>query len=497
MIPKDFPSSEDLARVKAEDDLYRIYTCDFADPKGLTDRGKFRLKEFFSNTEEKAKILDIALHLAPLAIDSTTDFLFGEPVQIEFDGDDKEENTKKLTALIERTGLMRKLKESSALFQSVGHTQFKLYPEVVEGKKAVCIEEIPYDYWFPNFSGVSLGEPSKDVRIVVYITNKDESGKVTKYVYVENYYLKTDTGKPLAFCAKALYLDNGGKVGDQVPLETLGIKADAGAKAEGLTMVEPTGLAELPVVELNARKTVKQRMGESSLKKALPILFEINDRLTQISIQFLKHLNAKLQIPDGSVVRDQKTGAIQRVDLEVLIAKQGEGDLARYITNDNPLIEQAFLHLESLIRKFAKLTQTPDSFLTEDDKGGVEKAEALKIRFMAFLKKVRNYQTTYDEGIRKMIRLAFLIEGESELAKLPLKITYDLGLPKDWQADVTVWASALTAGIASRETAVRMFQGLEGEELQAELDRIEEAEEALMQSQLDLMKQSDQEAEAA
>lgn len=488
MIPKEFPSSEELARVKAEDDFYRIYTCDFADPKGLTPRGAFRLKEFFSNNEEKAKILDITLHLAPLAIDSATDFLFGEPVQIEVDGEGKEEQSEKVAKLLERTGLLRKLKESSSLFQSVGHTHFKLYPELVDGKKAACIEEIPYDYWFPNYSGVSLGEPSKDVRIVVYITNKDESGKVTKYVYVENYYM--DAAGKEALCAKALYLDNGGKVGDQVKLDVLNIKAAAGATLAGLTMVEKTGLSELPVVELNARKTVKQRMGESSLKKAMPILFEINDRLTQLSIQFLKHMNAKLQVPDGSVVRDQKTGAIQRADMEVLIAKQGDPD-AKYITNDNPLIEQAFKHLESLIRKFAKLTQTPDSFLTEDDKGGVEKAEALKIRFMAFLKKIRNYQTTYDEAIRKILRLAFLIEGDAELAKAKLKIKYDLGLPKDWQADETVWSGALTAGLASRETSVRMFQGIEGEELTEELARIEKEEKALMQSQLELQESGD------
>ncbi len=480
-IPKEFPTSEELQRVKCEDDYYRLYVCEYQDHQGKTDRGKFRLKEFFGDNKKKADILDQAFNIAPIAIDATTDFLFGEPVKIAVNGEGKEKLQEALDELLTRVGLLRKLKESSALFQTVGHTQFKIYRD--ENGQA-CLEEVPYDYYFPNWAGVPMGQESKDIRIAVWITRAEPGQPAKRYIYVENYYLKDKK----AVCAKSLWEEQGGRIGTQVSLDTLQIPYNSAAKPEDgntLTMVEETGLPELPVVVLNARKTVKQRMGESALKKALPLIYEINDRLTQVSIQFLKHLNAKLQIPDGSVVRDDK-GNVQRKDMDVLIARAGEPE-AKYITNENPLVEQAFEHLEASIRKFAKLMQVPDWFFTDDEKGGVEKVESLRVRIMALLKKIKNYQTTYDEGIKNIVRLLCLVEGKADLAKETLKITYDLGLPKDWQGDVTVWGTALVDGIASKETAVGRFQGIEGDELKKEMARIEKDQQAMMQSQIDLL----------
>lgn len=473
--PKDFPPTAELERVKREDEYYLLYNADlsFADDK--TDRGRFRLKEFFENDEKKAKILDVALHLAPLIVDSGSDYLFGKPVQVV--AENSAEAQAAVDAILQRTQLERKLKESCSLFQSIGHAQFKLYAEVKGAKKLACVDEVPYSYWFPNWSGVPLGQEPTDVRIVVHLDNVVEGSKVEKYVYVENYYL--ENGK--ALCAKSLWHDKHGKLGDQVPLDTL--KIPYTGTLTGLTAIEDTGLTELPLVALHVRKTVLDRYGQSVLKKVLPLLLEINDRLTQLSVQFLKHLNAKLQVPEGTITRDPKTGKVQASDMEVLLARQGEE--AKYITNDNPLIEQAFEHLDTLIRKVAKLTQTPDTFLTEDEKGGVEKAESLRVRLMSFLKRVSNYETTYRDALEHLLRLALAIEGETTDG-VTFKITFDPGLPKEWQADVTVWGDAKAQGLASQETAVGKFQGIEGDELTAELERIQGDEEKFLQSQLDL-----------
>ena len=491
-FPLAFPSTEDLKRTLTEDEFYQLYNSDLSDPEGNTDRGKFRLVEFFENDTKKAKILDTALNLAPLIVDSATDFLMGEPIKVEVDGEENEDGETSMNEavetqiheLIERTGLLTKLNESCALFQSIGHTHFKIYAENVGGKRKACIEEVPYDYWYPNWSGVPLGQESKDVRIVVYLDNVDANNQKTKLVYIENYYMLN--GK--AVCARSLWTDNGGKIGEQQNLSILNLAPSAGAipdPKQPLTMIEDTGLTELPLVNLNVRKTVKERYGQSVLKKVLPLLHEINDRLTQLSVQFLKHLNAKLQVPASSVVRDPKTGRIQRVDMEVILAQAGDPD-TKYITNDNPLIEQSFIHLEKLIRKVAKLTQTPDSFLTEDEKGGVEKAESLRTRLMNFFKRIRLYQHRYDEGIKKILRLALKIEGVTNADTLPLKITFDPGLPKEWQADVTIWGDAYAQKLASHETAVARFQGIEKEQLAAELERIAADEAKFMETQMAL-----------
>ena len=486
---KDFPCSEELERVAIEDRYFKLLNSDAFDYEGKTDRGAFRLKEFFSNDKKKAEILAKAFNVAPLIVDVGTDFLFGEPFQIAIATDGKDEVQKKIDRIIEDNRLQERMEESSQLLQAVGHVHFKLFGD---GKQAV-VEEIPYSYWFPNWSGVPNGADPSNVRIVSYLTNVQSDGVSKQYVYVEDYFMEEKT----AIIEYALFEDKGGKIGDPVSLETLDlvpkgdnvqkviVKNDDGTETETLRYRQDTGIDELPLVTVNLRKTVLQRYGQSIFKRIMPLLEELNDRLTQISIQFLKHLNAKIQLPDGSVVRDPKTGKIQNADVEVLIARAGEPD-ARYITNENPLIEQAFKHMEMTLREIAKLTQTPDGFVFEDEKGGqAERAETLRTRMMNFLKRIRRYERKYDKAIKDISRIGLKIEGEKEVDKLPLSVTFDQGIPKDWQMDEQVWGDAFGRGLASRETAVGRFQAIEGEELNAELSRIktEEAEQAKLHVQ--------------
>ncbi len=58
MISKDFPSIAELARVKAENDNYRLYSAEETDFNNPDDRIRWRLKEFFEDDPKKAKILD-------------------------------------------------------------------------------------------------------------------------------------------------------------------------------------------------------------------------------------------------------------------------------------------------------------------------------------------------------------------------------------------------------------------------------------------------------
>jgi len=101
--------------------------------------------------------------------------------------------------------------------------------------------------------------------------------------------------------------------------------------------------------------------------------------------------------------------------LEVLLARAGEPE-ARYVTNENPLIEQAFTHVEKLLKQISKLTQTPS--LVEDEKGGVESAESLKVRMMPLLKKVRFFELIYDPAIKAILRIAGRSRGTRPIRRL-------------------------------------------------------------------------------
>lgn len=469
-IPKEFPTAADLDRIKAETGYFDLYNAEPYDFEQTSERVKWLLQTFFENDKKKAEILGRALNVSSIIIDSATDFLFGEPVEIIAEGENDDVQTK-IDAFIERSKLQEKLDESSGLLQAVGHTHFKLYAKVEDGKRLAYIEEVPFDQWSPSWSGIPAGADPDNVRVFSYITKQTERAKET-FIYIQDYYLQN--GK--AIVEHSLYEESTGKIGNPVPLSTLeGLPTPA--KAGELTLIEDTGITRLPLVTANLRKTVKQRYGQSVLKKIESLLHELNDRLTQLSVQFLKHLNAKLQVPAGAVTID-KDGKAQSANLEVLLAQAGEPD-AKYIVNENPLVEQAFVQIEKVLRQIAKETQTPDEFLAESEKGGVEKVEALKVRFMPFLKRVRRYRTKYETAIKDMIRLMLEIEAVADFKTVALKVVFDDGLPQDFGSDVTNWSSAYEAGLASRETAVKNILRLDGEELEAEIERITEDEERM------------------
>ncbi len=272
--------------MKAENDMYRLYNADA--PKEDTDRWKWRLKEFFENDKDKAKLLDTIDHICPVIVNGTTDFLFGEPIRVKVNGDNPELQ-KKIDEIVSRNKLPTKLSQSAALVQSAGHGHFKAYRD--KDGKAV-IEEVPYDYVFPNWKNVPEGQESEDIRIVIYLTGDD--GK--EYMYIEEWYMENAK----AFVAKSLWEDNLGRTGNQVSLDTLAITVAEGAIKDGLTRNEATGITQFPFFTINGRKTVKERFAQSEFKKILPLLHRIEDGLTHLSLQFLKHLNPKLQIPEAA-----------------------------------------------------------------------------------------------------------------------------------------------------------------------------------------------------
>lgn len=480
---KEFPTAAELKRVQDEHEYFKFYDSEVLDPEGLSDRAKFRLKEFFENDTKKAKILDIALNVAPIIVDAGTDFSFGRLPSVEVE--DSYKAAKKVQGLIDeivtRNKLMHRMRDSTTLFQTVGHAQFKLF---AENGKAI-VNEQPYHYWFPNWDGVPVDQDTKNHRIVSYLSQFD--GLIEKkYIYVEDYYLDSARENKLTV-ARSLWEDKGAKIGTQVAISTLSnLKAPGKADPNNpLTILEETNYDFLPFVQASVRKNVMRREAQSILKKCRPLLYEINDRLTQLSIQFLKHLNAKLQIPAEAVVR-KKDGTIDKTQLEVLLARAGDPD-AKYITNENPLIEHIFTHMEKLLRAIAKETQTPDTFLTEDEKGGVETAESLRTRLFLFISRIERYQQIYEEAILDTIRKCLRIEGVQDVEKIPITVTFESSLPKDWQHDVEVWGSAKSMGLASKETAVGRFQGIKGQELQDELGRIEDDEQKQQESMLTML----------
>lgn len=465
--PHAFPSSKELARIKTENEYFLLYQSQVYDTD--TKKGVFRLKEFFSGDRDKKEILGIALNLPSLVINAGVDFLFGEPIKVKCSDETVQ---KEIDEIMEYTDFQTTLEQSAILLQDVGHTQLAVRRiDAADGTKVV-IEEIPYDMYFPDWSSVPVGQKPGTIRLASYITVARPGDISLCYIYVQEH----TAGK----IEHSLWKESSKQITEQVPLTTvpglldqLGITSYNVEAAGGvMSVTDDTGLTYVPIFQVNTRKTVKDRSGMSILNAVMPLLEEVNDRITQISLQFLKHLNPPIQIPKGAV-KQNKDGTVNRKSLEVLLMETDWPD-AKYVTNDNPLIESAFKHIDSLIDKIADLTQTPRTFMRPAEVGGVESAESLKTRFMSFFKRIRKYQTAYDPQIKKVLLAALELKGVQVPKEMTIEIQYDEGLPRNKTTEVSYYQMAHDAGLISLERAVAGLQGLEGDVLEEEITAIEE-----------------------
>jgi len=483
-VPPRFPSDEDINRIKEENGYYRLYKSILFNFDDTTDkRTKFLLSEFFADDREKMKLLTVAMNIAPSLVRAGTNFLFGKKVKIEVSDDTEGKSAgaaqpgqeptvqARIDRIVKNNKLHKKLKASSRMLQAVGHTQFKFRKGLgPDGETAAIIEEIPFDSFIPKFDGLMVGAEPSVYYVVAYLSKTNAVGNgQEKYIYVEEHAVGS--------IEYSLWKDQGGKTSEQVPLDTLVGLLPEGATLAGLTAVQRTGLTENTILQLDCDKDVKDRVGVSILKQVEPLLNEINMRLTQVSLQMLKHLDPLLEMP-ATAVPLNKDGSVDRKKLEILFTQAGDIP-SRYVTNDNPLIEHTFAFLRSLVLAACKLTDTPPEFVWESEKGGVESAESIKSRFMLFFMRVDNYRDEYDDGLKRMSELALRIEGVTVPDDAEIKNTFDYGLPRNLEVDGTVWGQAVLNGIASVETAVRQFQGLEDDLLDEEMKRIKDDQAAM------------------
>jgi len=122
------------------------------------------------------------------------------------------------------------------------------------------------------------------------------------------------------------------------------------------------------------------------------------------------------------------------------------------------------------------LSETSAAAFGQLKAGLAESGTALRRLMMAPLAKVNRIRMRFDPALKKVLRLASLLEkaqGMSEAVALEnIRIDWKDGLPDDDQELTQNETQRYTTGLTSLESSLRRLYGLEGEALQDEIDRI-------------------------
>ncbi len=477
---KTFLADVDRVRIQLLNNFNKIFEGElYSEDRAET---VFKLKEYFQNSQRKLEILSIAVNLGSLISTLNADFLFGNELKITYPDSGIEE---KLRDFQMRTGFDMKLYESALLHSAVGYTAFVI--SVVDD--LAVVNEIPYNNYIPEWDPTSLSDKPFIVTIPRFFDQKvANNGKdqhfVLKIIHSVELLITNQNGDTITTENRAeqdgeLTTTKVGKITREVwQINKLTLKEETKRiLKEFFPNMEEETLTELdyiPVEQINNIKTVKRRFGTSDYKKVLGLLEEVNDRTTQISLQFIKHLKAKMAVPKGAVKVNEEDGqpVAANEDMELFFMDPGE-EAPKYIEYSNSLIEEAFKHIEKIIVYISKITQNP--FIVPDEKGGVEKVESIKARLAAFEKKIKRNQKAYTRGIIGMLRAVADFEGfDFDIKKV--KLEFSAGLPFDELVRARTMEIAINKGFMSKRRATQLHNKLEGDDLEGELANIKDEE---------------------
>ncbi|MES2395044.1 MAG: hypothetical protein V4549_03535 [Bacteroidota bacterium] len=387
---------------------------------------KFIFDQFFNDkslfADQKLQLLNISYSLASLITEKFADYV-GEPTST----------------------LNIKLDDYVSAFIWGGLSVF--VPRIVNS-------EFKVDYLSPD---EYVLEDDGSERLLTYYQVSDTDDNVQTYI-LEQLYNRNQITRTLFKVSKFQKFRDYSVEGDDVPLNTISATAN----------LEPTEIIDRidfsPLVKVHNRKLKGVKYGTSEIRKVRSLISSIEIEAVNIQDQFLKHLQAKLAIPNSAMKIDPKTGIADIKGLEVFGMEGGDA-LPSYIVNSNPLIDKSFAQIEDFLRQICAVLTIPTEFMGLKDGGTAESADTKKIRLISFIKKVEKIRSKFEDAMMQLNEIKKMWGGKADDI---LAIEWPSIFPDDPQILATELQTAQDAKLISNIKAIMRFNGIDEEEAKKE-----------------------------
>lgn len=320
-----------------------------------------------------------------------------------------------------------------------------------EGGHAV-VEAVQPSIWFPVVSRDNV----RDIRAHVLawtFSVPDGRDRVRTYLRAETHEKGRLTNR--------LFLVRDGRIASEVDLDTL-------ADYARLEPVQQTGVNDFLIVQVPNLRTTDRIHGVDDYADLDCVLQELETRVAQISRILDKHADPNLYGPASALELDPKTGQWAFKGGGKFFPVEPGEDAPGYVTWDGQL-DAAFREIDWLLEQLYVLSETSPAAFGQLKTGLAESGSALRRLMMAPLAKVNRLRVNLEPAVKRVLWLAAALEG---LDLSSTHIEWQDGLPRDEMETAQIETARLSAGNTSVESSVRRLDGLDGEALQEELQRI-------------------------
>lgn len=239
--------------------------------------------------------------------------------------------------------------------------------------------------------------------------------------------------------------------------------------------VQETGIGDFLIVQVPNLITTDRATGLDDYSDLESIVQEIEVRVAQISRILDKHSDPNMYGPESALEIDPVTGKTTfRAGGKYFPVSEGEANPG-YVVWDGQL-DAAFKQIELLVEQLYILSETSAAAFGQLKSGLVESGSALRRLMMAPLAKVNRIRMRFDPALKKVLMLASELEVAQRVSDAvrieEIHIDWRDGLPEDPKEQADIEATRKTAGLTSLESSLRRLDGLEGDALQEEVNRI-------------------------
>ena len=338
-----------------------------------------------------------------------------------------------------------------------GDGLLKLY---VENEK-VKVDVQPPQYWFPIVNGSSITRITTHVLAWVVTVNEKE-------------FLRVEIHRPGEIEHKAFLLSKklnaNYMLEREVSLATIGVSKDP---------KEFTDVETPLVFRTSNLLTSTSPYGFSDYEDISPILFEMEDRMVQLSRILDKHSDPSMYGPENALWLNPKTQRWEFKKGGYLPLDSKEDAVPGYITWDGQ-ITNGLEKLNLLQRQLYIVSETSEAAFGQLSQGVAESGSALRRLLMAPLSKTSLVRAAYDDTLPEFFSALLALAKKFEKADIPDEVEFSAewkdGLPNDPEEDARI-VSTLRPGEISMsdfESVRKMHPDWSEEMIEEELQRMDD-----------------------
>lgn len=235
----------------------------------------------------------------------------------------------------------------------------------------------------------------------------------------------------------------------------------------------------------NDTNSIERYFNQSDYVDLADLFQELNDRGSQISLEFIKNLTSKLSVPMSfkenstakSLRKDKKSQkdtrfADKTANVDYISHAPGEQP-ARYIEKDIWHLSISIQdYIPMILRFISSISCIPQSMLLYDAVGASAPVGTTEKEFDAFYSRVSEKQQNIYPSLQRLMK-AIMIYAGHDIKDLPT-IKFAKVETRDVGKKTEIAESQMSMGIMSKESAMQYAMGYDQDEVTKELEKIKD-----------------------